>query len=132
MDCIVKFTYRYSRAAHKLMEREGVATRLMYCNREPLVGLYCVVTEYVRQSKQARLSQEGANKLRAALDKFQEHSFVHGDLRELNILIDAEGGPLLIDFDWSGKEGEVYYPVRLNMEIEWAAGIGGGKKIEGT
>ena len=31
-----------------------------------------------------------------------EASFVFGDLRSANILIDADGLPYLIDFDWCG------------------------------
>jgi tRNA A-37 threonylcarbamoyl transferase component Bud32 len=44
---------------------------------------------------------------------------VHGDLRDPNIIVcDDNGRVYLIDFDWSGKEGEVFYPTaKLNEEL---------------
>ena len=43
--------------------------------------------------------------------------FVHGDIRDSNLLVRMEDGKLeikLIDFDWGGKEGELRYPVLIN------------------
>jgi len=43
--------------------------------------------------------------------------FVHGDLREPNMLCDGEK-VMLVDFDWGGKVGEAYYPTaRLSPEL---------------
>ena len=44
--CVVKFTRQYGDEAHKLMEREGVAAGLLYCNFEEGVGQWVVVTHY--------------------------------------------------------------------------------------
>jgi len=42
---------------------------------------------------------------------FHDAGFVHGDLREPNIMCDGEKEKaMLIDFDWGGKVGEAYYP----------------------
>ena len=48
---------------------------------------------------------------------FHRDRFVHGDLREPNILCD-EDQVMLIDFDWGGKVEEAYYPfTRLRSEL---------------
>ncbi|KIM52792.1 hypothetical protein SCLCIDRAFT_63065, partial [Scleroderma citrinum Foug A] len=44
--------------------------------------------------------------------------FVHGDLRDANILSGDDGCVKLVDFDWGGRDGEVSYPTpRLNREL---------------
>lgn len=64
-----------------------------------------------------------------AVAKFHSENYVHGDLREPNILIDSSGQLLAIDFDWAGKQGTVVYPVTINDEITWPVGVEGGEKI---
>lgn len=45
-------------------------------------------------------------------------SFVHGDLRENNVMWDpVKHRVALIAFDWSGKDGVDTYPSFLNTEI---------------
>ena len=73
-----------------------------------------------------------AKNLKETLEKVIEemHSismgYVHGDLREGNVLYKEEKGNegssmkvKLVDFDWGGKADEVTYPPRLNPEINW-------------
>lgn len=43
--------------------------------------------------------------LEKLMQSFHEYGFVHGDLREPNILCDGETA-MLIDFDWGGKVGD--------------------------
>jgi Ser/Thr protein kinase RdoA (MazF antagonist) len=51
------------------------------------------------------------------MQSFHDSDFVHGDLRESNILCDGER-VMLIDFDWGGKAGVVSYPTaRLCSEL---------------
>ena len=48
---------------------------------------------------------------------FHEKDFVHGDLRDANIMC-TNDSVMLIDFDWGGKEGHVSYPTpNLNPEL---------------
>ncbi|KDR74986.1 hypothetical protein GALMADRAFT_140548 [Galerina marginata CBS 339.88] len=67
------------------------------------------------------------------LEALKEKNFVHGDLRPNNVMIkinedgslvkhDGDFGEVilkLIDFDWSGVAGQVYYPFNRNTSIPW-------------
>ena len=54
--------------------------------------------------------------LQSLMNGFHEQGFVHGDLRSPNIV--WEGEFVLLDFDWGGRDGEVYYPTwRLTDEL---------------
>ena len=130
VDCVVKFASRYCDTAHRLMYEQGVAPRLLYCSFERTVGEYCVIMEYIQDTGR-KISQDGARKLRKAVRVRHEDSFVFGDLRSANILIDAGGLPYLIDFDWCGKAGEVFYPPNITQGlIPWAEGVKGEEAIE--
>ena len=57
-----------------------------------------------------------------ALVELHREGFVHGDLREANIMVkrdgvDSEGlhDIILVDFDWAGKEGSVRYPSNITL-----------------
>ncbi|PCH39285.1 hypothetical protein WOLCODRAFT_141169 [Wolfiporia cocos MD-104 SS10] len=76
----------------------------------------------------------GLNKV---LEVLESKDYVHGDLRDNNImiLVDAERRPVLgagqaqlrvIDFDWAGNAGEVQYPAQRNDSIEGWPGRAGG------
>lgn len=47
--------------------------------------------------------------LRDLMQSFHDAGFVHGDLREPNILCDGEKLKL-INYDWGGVVGEAHYP----------------------
>ena len=52
--------------------------------------------------------------------KFHAAGFVHGDLRDANIIVGEDGRVRLIDFDWGGKDEQVKYPAhisQLNQEL---------------
>jgi len=128
--CVVKFTRQYGDEAHKLMEREGVAAGLLYCNFEEGVGRWVVVTHYHECKEDAVPSEEGIAKLRQGLRELHKAGFVHGDIRAPNILVGVDRQPRLIDFDWSGKVGAARYPVGLNRDIKWPDGTKPGGFIE--
>ncbi len=109
--------------------RKRMAGRL-YCAFEPTVGKFCVVTEFVEEKERAQLTAEGVKTLRDAVKALHEHALVFGDLRDANVLVDTRGNPYLIDFDWSGGEGTVRYPLDLNTAgIDWAKGVRPGARI---
>ncbi|CAA7260618.1 unnamed protein product [Cyclocybe aegerita] len=124
-NCIVKFTAQYCKEAHELMFDEGVAAPLFHCKWEESVGMYVVITKYLEESEGASLSPEGLDKLRKALKMLHQKGFVYGDLRTPNIILDTNGHPRLIDFDWSGVAGEVQYPGNLNMDAGFPTGVKG-------
>ncbi|PCH37235.1 hypothetical protein WOLCODRAFT_167398 [Wolfiporia cocos MD-104 SS10] len=75
----------------------------------------------------------GLNKV---LEVLESKDYVHGDLRDNNImiLVDAERHPVLdagqaqlrvIDFNWAGNAGEVQYPAQRNDSIEGWPGRAG-------
>ncbi|TDL16153.1 hypothetical protein BD410DRAFT_902194 [Rickenella mellea] len=60
-------------------------------------------------------------KVAEAVKILHDHSFVHGDIRSTNILVDPnsierqESCKLhIVDFDWTGKAGEATYPLLVN------------------
>ncbi|KAH9922428.1 uncharacterized protein B0H18DRAFT_1212655 [Fomitopsis serialis] len=122
--CVVKFVHRSGKEAHEFMYERGVAARLMHCQREASVGdLFVVITEYIDETKDAKASQDGITKLRDALEGLHEAQFVFGDLRRVNMLVDSTGQPRLIDFDWSGPDGQMRYPHDLNTtDVAWPEG----------
>lgn len=50
--------------------------------------------------------------LKKIVDEFHSEGLVHGDLRDVNLLIPESDKTkvIIIDFDWGGKAGEVRYP----------------------
>jgi len=58
------------------------------------------------------------DELQCLMDNFHAEGLVHGDLRDANIIC-KEDRVMLIDFDWGGKDGEVFYPrANLNDELQ--------------
>ena len=51
-----------------------------------------------------------ASKLMDAVHSLHAAGFVHGDLREPNVLVSAGGEVSLIDFSWAGRPGSARYP----------------------
>ncbi|KAJ7707143.1 hypothetical protein B0H16DRAFT_1633916 [Mycena metata] len=122
-DCVVKYSKTYSANAHRAMAELGFAPPLLYCARERTVGQYFVIImEYIMPSTTDRLEPGHYEALKKALEEFHKQGYVFGDLREPNILFPQAGGPMLVDFDWSGKSGDVRYPLSLNEAIEWPPG----------
>jgi len=132
IKCIVKFTEQYNEEAHRKMQTSRVAAPLLHCSWQPSLGLFCVVTKYIEEATAATISAEGAATLRKAIELLHEEGLVLGDLRKLNLILDKNGWPYLIDFDWCGAVGEVRYPFDLNEneEIGWAVGVCANGLIE--
>ena len=43
-------------------------------------------------------------------------------LRPPNVILGRDWRARLVDFDWAGKEGEVFYSTAMNIDIEWPDG----------
>ena len=69
--------------------------------------------------------QEKINRIAYEL---QKKNYVHGDLRDANVLFDTENNRVVVvDFDWSGIDGESVYPPFMNPEIIWPDGASTGQ-----
>ena len=56
--------------------------------------------------------------LRQLISQFHNRDFVHGDLRDANVISGDDGCVKLVDFDWGGKDGQVSYPTpNLNPDL---------------
>ena len=80
-----------------------------------------------------------SDKVRARLVEFHQAGFVHGDLRDTNVMVRTlkrggfkDGSFQIVDFDSSGRmDDEVRYPFTLNTHDIWRPpGATGGALIE--
>ncbi|KAL0945302.1 hypothetical protein HGRIS_000808 [Hohenbuehelia grisea] len=139
---VVKFVERYGKDAHSLLQTHKFAPPLLYCGSVWMSGheeMGCsswkmVVMEYIPG---ATLAEEYGNKevpdsvrvaVRTATQLLHDKDLVHGDLRRPNIMVPADHGAghrdvLIVDFDWSGRDGEAYYPLNLSKSIAWPTGV---------
>ena len=144
LQVLVKLVPRsYSQDVHKHMADKGLAPKLYgYAEVKDVPTAY--VMEYLDPSVWQTLYQlfkpkkkpnkPTANQLRGALQEIiaalDEKEYVHGDLRSNNIMIrtdvmDKSVELKVVDFDWAGKAGQVYYPAERNEEIQWPGEAGG-------
>ncbi|KAJ7668576.1 hypothetical protein DFH06DRAFT_982837, partial [Mycena polygramma] len=128
---VVKFTSTYCAEAHQFMASIGAAPQLLYCERRPDCGmLYAVVMLYAEGGAPTQATKQKAfDTMRSNLERLHKANFVFGDVRAPNV-IDAQAGPLFIDFDWSGPHGTARFPVDLNPKIPWPEGAKAGGAIE--
>jgi len=120
---IVKFTRTYSIELHAFCASRGHAPRILGFGHLP-GGWSAVAMEHIspnvhpsRSPDLARLCDRWGDDLRQLMRSFHDSDFVHGDLRESNVLCDGER-VVLIDFDWGGKVGVASYPTaRLCSEL---------------
>jgi hypothetical protein len=137
----VKFTKRYSEAAHRHCANRDVAPRVYTV--EPLPGGWImVVMEYLEddiyepllapESSQAFFAPE----VRRVVGVLHEGKFVHGDVRGVNLMVrrksdmNGEGkNVLLVDFDWAGPQATTRYPPHINRDIYRPPGAIDGELI---
>ena len=112
----VKFTQRYSQELHEFCQREGLAPKLLGFDHLP-GGWYALAMEMIDIVAPERLKSFSEldawkQKIQKLVQGFHEQGLVHGDLRLPNFLFTRSSPTkvFLIDFDWGGKEGEVYFP----------------------
>ena len=119
---VVKFTYTYCAEAHRLLADMSLAPMLHYCGQEDSVGgLFVVVMDYVEPALGQESTPAHVEMLREAAKRLHDNGYVHGDIRGPNVILVDEKNLKVIDFDWSGREGSVRYPVDVNLssDIEW-------------
>ena len=113
-DVCIKFTRRYSREAHSFCASIGAAPRLL--GFQPIAGDWqMVVMDLIGDYVEFHLSTRNAKFLeilRGILSQLHGAGFVHGDIRDTNVMVlESNERLMLVDFDWAGKIGEARYPM---------------------
>ncbi len=138
---IVKFTQQYSEAAHLCLASYNSAPTLRHCIQISAEWI-AVVMDRSRYKTLYGLSllKDQQEKVQQTVEKtlqvLHDAGFVHGDLRDTNILIDLESLDSddvrihFVDFDWAGRIGEAEYPDDINgITVKRPEGAEGGKLI---
>jgi len=120
---LVKFARRYALELHEFCAARGQAPNVLGFKKVP-GGWSAVAMDYIPSAVHPShspnltlLCDRWAAELHHLVRSFHDMEFVHGDLREPNMLCDGEK-VMLVDFDWGGKVGEAYYPTaRLSPEL---------------
>jgi serine/threonine protein kinase len=142
-DLCVKFTKRYSEEAHQFLANLGYAPKLRKVTSLPADWTMVVMdfSQYHGLFDLFLPSLESASliksKIRDIIQKLHDNGFVHGDIRNTNILVDPktlttkDGCSVhLIDFDWAGRDQEVKYPARVNnISVRRPDGVSDGELI---
>ena len=113
----VKFARQYSMEAHSICASMGFAPALKGFERVA-GGWYMIVMDAITDefslldSPTASLYEPIKEKVVA----LHQRGYVHGDLRDTNLMVRKDGAPeiILFDFDWAGEIGEVRYPINVN------------------
>lgn len=123
----IKFSRRYSKDAHEVAFDLGLAPKLYAVNH--VYGWFMVVMEdasanYMTLCDLRKDSAIESARSQVASDLVRLHNkgFVHGDVRDVNILVSRPEAPLqpaimLVDWDWAGQEGQAKYPHSMNPEV---------------
>lgn len=133
---IIKFTETYGGDVHKVLADKEMAPALFHIGN---IGRFAVVVmeelktglnigKYLKQfpSKKEVLKAQAE----IILQTLRECNFVHGDLRDPNIMV-HNGRMKVLDFDWAGKAQQARYPYYLNHDqIKWPNGASDGNLIE--
>jgi tRNA A-37 threonylcarbamoyl transferase component Bud32 len=88
--------------------------------------------EYKTFDKNALPATKREN-IEAGLTKLHQAHYVHGDVRDVNIMVRQDGKPgfMLVDFDWAGIIGEVFYPANVNKkDVERPDDVSDGAPIK--
>ena len=77
--------------------------------------------EEYKPFEQNILPADTCERIGERLVEFHQANFVHGYVRDANIMARKDGKPglMLIDFDWSRIIGEARYPINVNKVDLW-------------
>ncbi|KAF8215825.1 hypothetical protein K438DRAFT_1799498 [Mycena galopus ATCC 62051] len=105
--------------------------KLEHCAFDRDLQMYTILMEYIPDAEVTEvggITDLHRTKLIGAITAVHNNNLVLGDLRLANLLISGDH-LYLIDFEWSGKEGEVRYPEDINLGLDWSDGVAGMAKI---
>lgn len=134
-ELAVKFSKRYCGDAHDCLSSIHLAPEL-FSFTTLRGGWFMIVMEFISwisldryyTSVTPQMKMIILSNIKKALTHLHLNSFVHGDLRLNNILVNPEGEVRIIDFEYScrfNSTNPVRYPPFLNKsgEIQWAPGV---------
>ncbi|KAI0296955.1 hypothetical protein B0F90DRAFT_1005890 [Multifurca ochricompacta] len=122
---VVKFTQKYCLPLHLFCAEKKHAPRVLGYGFVH-GGWHVIVMEWIanvdREYYASKYLPRWSKDLKELVDGFHEEGFVHGDLRDANLIVPKKNPEqiMLLDFDWGGeaKSGAVYYPTaRLNADL---------------
>ena len=133
---IVKLSTSYGRSVHDYLAEKGHAPGLLkyeQFGRCVVVVMKEVVnardlSEFLAVADMAA-RENAKTKLTKILEEMHAMNYVHGDIREPNILVDEDGKFQIVDFDWAGEFGEVTYPTNIRIEAFLGTDINPGMHI---
>ncbi|PCH42812.1 hypothetical protein WOLCODRAFT_17947 [Wolfiporia cocos MD-104 SS10] len=142
----VKFNLRYSEAAHRAASDLNLAPALCAFNKvfdwymivmEDMSAEYTTLWELKCWVSTPTPKMEKVQKeVIAKLGSLHERGFVHGDVRDANVLVRNEDAPgegpvaLLVDWDWAGPPSDATYPHSISrVDIPRPADALGGERI---
>jgi serine/threonine protein kinase len=147
----IKFVPRYCKEAHELLAENGFAPKLHAVERLP-GGLFMVVMDdvsedyeslfnFVQEHPDSLVAEKGgarnllSEKIRHRVLELHRAGFVHGDIRDTNIMIKKsgfnDGSFMMVDYDSSGVIKQVRYPLDLNTTtVKRPQGATGGAIVE--
>jgi len=115
---------------HEYCAKNGFAPKLLAYEELPASWSF-VLMEYIQMESIARMDcNEKRQQLDRVLQSLRSGNFVHGDLRHTNVFWNrVQNRVFLIDFDWSGINGEKRYPCGMNLEVQWPNGAATGETL---
>jgi hypothetical protein len=130
---VVKFSpVGYCHGAYQVPAKHGYSPRV-WAEFPLLPWWHVTITEYVENSLPYISTPGRDSKLRHAAKVLKDSGFVHGDLREPNVLVVPGSDQIsVIDFDFAGRlEANATYPSFLNhTNISWPAGVADNCPLE--
>ena len=119
----IKFVRRYSRETHEKCATMGIAPRLRGFKDIGAGWTMVIMDDLTEEYKPFNKEAPGADEadIEARLKELHQAHFVHGDVRDTNIIVRKDGKPgfMLVDFDWAGVIGDVCYPANVNKRDVW-------------
>ncbi|CAJ0835233.1 11756_t:CDS:2 [Entrophospora sp. SA101] len=142
---VVKFVQNYyGKEVHEFCYQKKLAPRL-FAVQNLCDNWKMVVMEYLLPDKFESLDSYVSNlqynekeKIKGKVMKvakiLHDENYVHGDLHLINMMISItnldEYELRIVDFDWSGRDSNVKYPLLINSEVSWHQGVTGGAPIK--
>jgi len=133
---LVKFVKRYGVDIHIYCAEKEIAPKLYAINTIPgwsivfmeyllkYVNIYTAIHDLKLDRRTLLEKVENTTKI------LHDGGFAHGDLRASNIMVSTDMKQMkIVDFDWGGPDGKVFYPYFISNTVPWHHDVECGKPI---